>query len=802
DVAQACSGNILNPLDRLLLQCAYQLPANATGTVECTTEVDCATEGGCDVANPVDYTYCDNPDEDDASVTIETCDFTVEKRVTCDNPRESDGSLNQMADLQPMVDTLPDNSAWFRIDVCNTGMTDLIDLRIDDDLSCNWAVTQVVASVDGSLTNCIDSINDLNGQPLQGCPPVEPGECLVVTFRVDVPANFNVIGNDMDCVNGVTVNANPDVCSVPGSCPEREAMAYIDVRVPRKNCDKGVCSGAGCTQFTNSLTFADEVAYPLVLRYQLKVTNEGETALTDTKICDNQLRTAILGSPAMATDCAELINSADGCIDLPNLPIGGSAERFCTITISDSAAWEAFEIFSGGDDDCFTNTANASCMVDAGDVCVPDPLGAETDVCSATVCMPTGCPPGGDCSPTTKATVEVWNQNEDFLSGTHRCIQSWDSTLISEYTTGINQLWRSQLQTDKGKARIIGTEANFCDVAFCCERGDEDCFRIYAIEHDGMRAPECSIAAPMLGVAVKQLMFNNGVGLAGDTLRGGGQANGQIKFSLLDGPEPALTGANDSTDEEASKRKRDGGLRIKPVDAKPDQGLGNVAGPMTTARVSTSIKGSLLVFPNVEVKFDAAGNVIQDTYISITNDFVEDVRVKLYFVNGDCCFWADRSIELTGNESTYWSTFSGLPKGVTPFTALGPAQPDPDDNSGMGIRRLSGYVLAWAEENVNGREIEWNHLTGVATTVHFGNRAAWEYKPWVFEAVGGSGPGSLLREPYGQLDLDGVEYGHVPAQLLFDFFGAGAQIGGLQPFPIDIDTDLTLWVAIKDLRAK
>lgn len=801
DIASACGGNLLDPMDRLILRCANQLPLNASGMVECTTEVDCASDGGCETPVPADYTFCENPDDDEADVTIETCDFEVRKQVTCDDPRLPDGSLNELADLQPMIETLPDNSAWFRIDICNTGETDLVNLRIDDDLGCNWPVSEVVCSVDGSLTNCIDSLSDLNGQPLPGCPPVEPGECLVITFRVDVPENFSVIGNDMDCKNEVVVQADPDVCDAPGSCPEREAMAYIDVQVPNKGCSKYVCTGAGCVPNSNSLQLGDNVEYPLVLRYRIVVENNGETALTDVRMCESPLLAALNGSPASASDCAWLLNSGDGCIDLPDLAVSESEERFCTVTFNDSAAWEAFEIFSGGDDDCFTNSVNAMCEADPGDVCVPDDLDTETTTCSATVCMPTGCPPGGDCTPITKATVEVWNQNEDFLSGTHRCIPSWDSTLISEFATGINQFWRSQLQTDKGKARIIGEEANFCDVAFCCDRGDEDCFRVYAIEHGGMRAPECSITAPMLGVAAKHLMFNNGLGLAGETLRGGGLADGQIKFTLLDGPEPALDATAD-VEVQPGKRETSGGLRLKPSVSAPARGVGAIAGGSAPARTSASIKGSLLVFPHVEIKFDAAGNLIQDTYISITNDYIEDVSVKLYFVNGDCCFWADRSIELTGNESTYWSTFSGLPKGVTPFTALGPAQADPDDNKGMGIRRLSGYVLAWAEENGNGREIEWNHLTGVATTVHFGEHEAWEYKPWAFEAVGGNGPGTLLQAPYGQLDLNGVEYAHVPAQLLFDFFGAGTQLGGTPPFPIDLDTDLTLWVAIKDLRAK
>ena len=34
---------------------------------------------------------------------------------------------------------------------------------------------------------------------------------------------------------------------------------------------------------------------------------------------------------------------------------------------------------------------------------------------------------------TTKAHSDIWNQNEDGLSGTTRCITCWDQTLLSAY---------------------------------------------------------------------------------------------------------------------------------------------------------------------------------------------------------------------------------------------------------------------------------------------------------------------------------------------------------------------------------
>jgi len=237
-----------------------------------------------------------------------------------------------------------------------------------------------------------------------------------------------------------------------------------------------------------------------------------------------------------------------------------------------------------------------------------------------------------------------------------------------------------------------------------------------------------------------------------------------------------------------------GGHEFPPVDENA-----TAATFVNTNRGSVSQKGSFLVFPNVELKWDGDGNLIQDTFLSVTNDSSSDVRVKLYFVHGDCCLWSDRGITLTGHESTYWSAFDGLPKGVTPFTGLGDGIQDPDDHSGQGIRRLAGYVLLWAED-AEGIEICWNHLLGKATIVSYQHTSAWEYDAWAFKALGTGADGQPLQMPYGQLDLNGIEYEHVPGYLLLDFFAAGTMMEAPGLPNVEINTDVTLWPAVKDLR--
>lgn len=231
-------------------------------------------------------------------------------------------------------------------------------------------------------------------------------------------------------------------------------------------------------------------------------------------------------------------------------------------------------------------------------------------------------------------------------------------------------------------------------------------------------------------------------------------------------------------------------------------------------RVSASEKGSLLIFSKVDIRWDASGNVIQDTFIDITNDYPADVLVQMYFVNGDEPLdggegerphtgWnaVDVQIELTQNEPTYWSALTGQPKGVSPFTILDPGtppgRPDPD---GTGDRVLRGFVVAWAVNNV-GQEIKWNHLKGDVTIINYMTGSAWEYNAYAFQTAAGQGTlpnGAVLPTP-GQLQLNGTEYRPGFDLLLLDFYATGANsFSG--SIPVTIDTDVTLFPLDIDLR--
>jgi hypothetical protein len=231
---------------------------------------------------------------------------------------------------------------------------------------------------------------------------------------------------------------------------------------------------------------------------------------------------------------------------------------------------------------------------------------------------------------------------------------------------------------------------------------------------------------------------------------------------------------------------------------------------LTTASAASAQTetGSLVIYPKVEIKWDAAGNVIQDTVLRITNGYFEEVNVQLYFVNGDeplpatlterahpGCNWAGCQIHLTRFQTTFWSALTGLP-GACPFTVLEggspPGRPDPEH---PGDRVLRGFIYAWAVDAF-GREMNWNYLHGNATLLNSRDGAGWGYSAATFRALIGA-RGDTLPEP-GVLRLDGNEYTMPPNVLLFDFFAAGEiDLGGFLQF---IDTDLTLMPVTQDLR--
>jgi hypothetical protein len=143
---------------------------------------------------------------------------------------------------------------------------------------------------------------------------------------------------------------------------------------------------------------------------------------------------------------------------------------------------------------------------------------------------------------TTKAHFDIWNMNERKLSNTRRCITCWDQVLLSQFGAPNNFLLVN-LQSDKGKARINGLQANECE---------ENCFRDMepppppadggnqtAGFLDDLLDLEfiCSDDAAILGVAAKTLRFgNNTIDYAGSELVGMGIESAFILYDVVGPP--------------------------------------------------------------------------------------------------------------------------------------------------------------------------------------------------------------------------------------------------------------------------
>lgn len=217
-------------------------------------------------------------------------------------------------------------------------------------------------------------------------------------------------------------------------------------------------------------------------------------------------------------------------------------------------------------------------------------------------------------------------------------------------------------------------------------------------------------------------------------------------------------------------------------------------------RVSGTEKGSLLMFSKFEVRWDEFGACVQDTFITMSNDHPNDVKVQFYVVNGDPAIpghpgWNNFDIEttLTGNQPFWWALGrTEGPGAFQPVITLDPPYGRPADD-GTGDTYIRGFVYGWCVDDLENREIKHNHLSGSATLVNYRDMHAWEYNAWAFQR--------LTEEPGdGVLNMDGLEYANSYSQLLINFQAAGSDAYSYGPYLVVSDTDVTLHPISVDFR--
>jgi hypothetical protein len=236
-----------------------------------------------------------------------------------------------------------------------------------------------------------------------------------------------------------------------------------------------------------------------------------------------------------------------------------------------------------------------------------------------------------------------------------------------------------------------------------------------------------------------------------------------------------------------------------------------------TLRVRAAEKGSVLYLSKVDVRWDKNGHVIRDTFISLTNDHPDDVRVLMYFVNGDEPLpaangerfhpgwnFVDNAVTLTGNQPIYWSaaTGAGTVGGLSPFFVLDPGMP-PGRPVGDGTtdRMIRGFIVGFAT-NASGAPIRFNHLSGAATIIDYRQTSAWEYPAFAFRGIAGT-HGAPIGVA-GTLKLDGEDYATGYEQLLISFMATGSAslsaenrlvqaLGKATIHPVDLDVRMNAY---------
>ena len=786
-----------------------QLAANDGGTDAGEYEVTATASGTV----PSDLGICPGlPRETSCSCSViptPTCSFAIDKNVVCIDCATG----NEIGTPAKAIEAGVGACVRYYITIENTSSTvkiPRIDLR--DTLTPSRPFDNCVATLrttgDVSACVCGDGFNITGakrefvfGSCLATDPWIAPGETLTITFDVD-------LGN-ADLHNTVHVTAYPDACEGEDNpCADADSNADVDVKIPGITCEKlvradfanGESVPPGANNFadfinidTGAADYVDGTWFPITLTYKYIVTNTGELDL-DAQLCDAALIPDALAAGAdidwsMCDFCdADPCTAGDTCIDLGTLAPSADIEKRCEIVFATAAALGSFPCQDELDptppcDYYYVNTSTAKGTPDYDGICPPAEITDVEHDCGATVHL---LPPPTPC-PETKAVFYIWDDNELMYGGTERCITAWDQRRLSRYTdgTGIQNLFNI-LQTDHARARIDG-DGN----EVVCPGSEE---------------------MPLLGVLMKIIQNptnTENYALAGMTLWGSGYEAGRIIVPMFEEPAgKSLTGVVDATAEPSDSREQqvvDATLaKAAPVDE--SNGSANVLS-FSGERVSVTHKGSLLVFPDVELRWDDQGNLIQDTIISLNNDANTEVNVNIVMVNGDpigkpnpCDIVELVGKTLTMTQPVYWSAANGQPFGGLNFSAVGPGIPDDDEIlNPTGGTVLRGYILVYAVNTARDKEIRWNHLHGEASIVHYGLGSAWEYNAYGFQAHNVI-QGEPLQEPWGQLDLDENEYDTLPDYLLMDLYRPMAVLDSKDGKSATvIDEVLTLWLGRNDL---
>jgi hypothetical protein len=210
-------------------------------------------------------------------------------------------------------------------------------------------------------------------------------------------------------------------------------------------------------------------------------------------------------------------------------------------------------------------------------------------------------------------------------------------------------------------------------------------------------------------------------------------------------------------------------------------------------------KGSLLKFPFINL----INEDLATTIIHISNDANAAVDVNCIYVN-ERKDRTDFQFTISHKGTVSWDVLSG--KGEDDLGSLSfPLFPSGGSFPGNPNK---GELTCFAVDVAGDAQIAWNHLTGVATVVSFGDIDAtqplqsYKYSAWVFRARGSLADGTSVGTP-GRILLTGGDvgtYDACPAYLIANFSPGGATVSTGRSSLQYLDNNLAVASCNEDLR--
>jgi hypothetical protein len=211
-------------------------------------------------------------------------------------------------------------------------------------------------------------------------------------------------------------------------------------------------------------------------------------------------------------------------------------------------------------------------------------------------------------------------------------------------------------------------------------------------------------------------------------------------------------------------------------------------------RANTAQKGSLLIFPKIDVS-DSSGRT--ETIVRIENTYWRHVNVQCYWQNGTKAY-RSQEFSLTPFQPLTLKASQFLPSSEGPFHRASTS----DSIYYVENANQVGELKCWAVSKDGLSEMSWNHLTGSATILDYGNAAAWSYTAWAFRCLTPTTPGALCGTTPGNLEL-GSEYDACPKKLTIGFAPYKDDERNIQGSRLVYDdTDLTIATCNQDFRQR